>query len=245
MGYRSSIEWTDATWNPVLGCTKVSPGCRNCYAETLSERFRGVPGHPFEDGFDLRLAEHKLNDPLAWKASRRVFTCSMSDLFHERVPLEYIQRVFRVMNRASWHAFQVLTKRSARLSEVSSELNWTPNIWMGVSIENADFVHRVRDLVSVPAALRFLSLEPLLGPITELPLEGIGWVIVGGESGARARPMEPNWVRDIRTQCRRASVAFFLKQLGGRTDKRGGEQAVLDGRQWHEFPRQVSMLPAV
>jgi protein gp37 len=169
----------------------------------------------------------------------------MSDLFHERVPFEYIQRVFRVMNNAHWHIFQVLTKRSSRLAEVSSKLDWTPNVWMGVSVENTDYTHRVHDLASVPATVRFLSVEPLLGPIADLPLGGIEWVIVGGESGAKARPMELGWVRDIRKQCKKAGVAFFLKQLGGRRDKRGGEEAVLDGRQWHEFPHQASMLSAI
>jgi protein gp37 len=245
MSYRSNIEWTDATWNPILGCTKISPGCKNCYAETLAERFRSVPGHPFEQGFDLRLVPQRLNDPLTWKIPRKIFTCSMSDLFHECVPLEYIKRVFTVMNKARWHIFQVLTKRSSRLAEVSPQLDWTPNVWMGVSVENADYVHRVHDLVGVPATVRFLSVEPLLGPITHLPLGGIDWVIVGGESGAKARPMELSWVRDIRKQCKKAGVAFFLKQLGGRRDKRGGEEAVLDGRQWHEFPHQASMLSAL
>jgi protein gp37 len=245
MSYRSSIEWTDATWNPILGCTKISPGCKNCYAETLAERFRGVPCHPFEQGFDLRLVPPRLDDPLTWKAPRKIFTCSMSDLFHERVSLEYIQRVFKVMNKAHWHIFQVLTKRSSWLAEVSPKLDWTPNIWMGVSVENADYVHRVHNLVTVPAAFRFLSVEPLLGLIPNLPLEGIDWVIVGGESGTRARPMELSWVRDIHKQCEKAGVAFFLKQLGGRRDKRGGEEAILDGQQWHEFPREASMLSAL
>jgi len=242
VSYRSSIEWTQATWNPILGCTKISPGCKNCYAEALAERFRGVPGHPFEQGFDLRLVPVRLNDPLAWKVPRKIFTCSMSDLFHERVPLEYIQRIFKVMNEAHWHTFQVLTKRSSRLAEVSRKLDWTRNIWIGVSVESAAYINRVYDLVTVRAAVRFLSLEPLLGPIPDLPLEGIDWVIVGGESGARARPMELGWARDILKQCERAGVAFFLKQLGGKRDKRGGNEAMLDGRQWREFPRKAPML---
>jgi protein gp37 len=169
----------------------------------------------------------------------------MSDLFHERVSLEYIQRVFKVMNKAHWHIFQVLTKHSSRLAEVSPKLDWTPNIWMGVSVENADYVHRVHDLVTVSASVRFLSVEPLLGLIPNLPLEGIDWIIVGGESGTRARPMELSWVRDISKQCKKAGVAFFLKQLGGRRDKRGGEEAILDGRHWHEFPREAAMLSAL
>jgi len=238
MSYRSSIEWTDATWNPVLGCNKISPGCKNCYAEVLAERFRGVPGHPFEKGFDLRLVPHKLDEPLDWKTPRKIFTCSMSDLFHEKVPFEYIRRVFQVMNEAHWHTFQVLTKRSARLAEVSAKLKWSPNIWIGVSVENADYVYRVHHLTAVPAAVRFLSIEPLLGPISELPLDGIHWVIVGGESGPKARPMELSWARQIRKQCKAARVAFFLKQLGGKRDKRGGDEALLDGRMWREFPTQ-------
>jgi protein gp37 len=236
MSYRSSIEWTDATWNPIVGCTKISPGCKNCYAETLAERFRGVPGHPFERGFDLRLVPEKLSDPLAWRTPRKIFTCSMSDVFHERVPLEYVRQIFDVMNSASWHIFQVLTKRSARLAQLSDSFEWTRNIWMGVSVENAGYTQRVRDLITVPAAVHFLSLEPLLGPVPDLPLEGIDWVIVGGESGLKARPMEVGWAREIQEQCNKAGVPFFLKQLGGRRAKRGGEDAILDGRQWHEFP---------
>jgi len=236
MGYRSSIEWTDATWNPIVGCTKVSQGCKNCYAETLAERFRGVVGHPFEQGFDLRLVPQKLQEPLGWTTGRRIFTCSMSDVFHEMIPMDYVEQIFEVMNRGDWHVFQVLTKRSARLVELGNHLKWTSNIWMGVSIESADHVGRADELVAVPAAVHFLSVEPLLGPIPMLPLEGIDWVIVGGESGARARPMDIAWVRSIRQQCERAGVPFFLKQLGGRRDKRGGQQALLDGREWRQFP---------
>ncbi len=237
MSYHSKIEWTDATWNPVVGCTKVSLGCKNCYAETFAERFRGVPNHAFERGFDLRLVPDKLNEPLKWNTPRKIFTCSMSDLFHESVPIEYLSRVFQVMNEAHWHTFQVLTKRSARLAELSTKLKWSPNIWIGVSVENANHVNRIYDLLKVPARLRFISVEPLLGPILELPLDGIDWVIVGGESGPKARPMELSWARLIRKQCRKAGVAFFLKQLGGKQDKRGGTEAVLDGRRWHEFPK--------
>lgn len=236
MSYQTSIEWTDSTWNPIIGCNKVSQGCKNCYAETLAERFRGVPGHPFERGFDLRLVPSKLDEPLKWKRAKKIFTCSMSDLFHEAVPVEYVERVFETMNRASWHTFQVLTKRSRRLLALSSRLNWTSNIWMGVSIENADNANRAVDLSQVPASIRFISAEPLLGPIPSLPLDGISWVIVGGESGVKSRPMEIAWARDIQKQCRHRKVAYFLKQLGGRIDKRGGAQAKLDGRRWIEFP---------
>jgi protein gp37 len=236
MSGQSNIEWTDATWNPVRGCTKVSPGCKFCYAEALAERFRGVLGHPYEQGFDLRLVPEKLLEPLHWKQPRKIFVNSMSDLFHENVPFDYIQSAFDVMVKAYWHTFQVLTKRSDRMVELSQYLPWPPNVWMGVSVESAPYIYRSEDLASVPAAIRFLSVEPLLGAIPALPLHGIDWVIVGGESGPHARPMELGWARDIRDQCQRIGVAFFLKQLGGRRKKRGGEHAVLDGRKWHEFP---------
>jgi protein gp37 len=236
MSYHSKIEWTDASWNPILGCTKISPGCQNCYAETLAERFRGVPGHPFERGFDLRLVKEKLTLPLDWRKPRKIFVCSMSDLFHERVPDDYIAGVFDVMAEAKWHTFQVLTKRSARIVELGRRLPWSSNIWMGVSVENAAYTYRAQHLSGVSAAVRFLSLEPLLGPIPDLPLYGIDWVIVGGESGRKARPMALAWARSIRRQCARAGVPFFLKQLGGRGSKRGGAEALLDGRQWHQFP---------
>jgi protein gp37 len=239
MAERTAIEWTDATWNPVRGCTKVSPGCKNCYALTFAERFRGVPGHPFEHGFDLRLVPEKLEDPLRWRAARRIFVNSMSDLFHEAVPLDYIRRVFDIAGRAPQHQFQILTKRSRRLIELAPELPWHPNVWMGVSVENAFYAGRATDLAQVPAAVRFLSVEPLLGPIPALPLDGIDWVIVGGESGARARPLRREWVRQIRDQCRQRDVAFFFKQWGGRFPKSGGRE--LDGKEWNELP---SPLPA-
>jgi protein gp37 len=242
MGTRSNIEWTDATWNPVRGCTKVSPGCKYCYAEAIAERFRGVPNHPFEHGFDLRLVPEKLTEPLHWKYPRKIFVNSMSDLFHERIPFEYILQVFEVMAKASWHTFQVLTKRSERLVELSPQLPWPRNVWMGVSVENARYAHRARHLARVPSHVRFLSVEPLLGPIPDLPLDRIDWVIVGGESGPCARPMDLAWVRDIRDQCTRRGVAFFLKQLGGRLEKRGGSKAVLDGRQWRAFPEIASVI---
>ena len=230
----SSIEWTDATWNPVRGCTKISPGCKHCYAETFAERFRGVPGHPFEQGFDLRIVEDALELPLRWRTPRRIFVNSMSDLFHEKVPDEYIHRVFDVMHRASQHEFQVLTKRSERMVEVTSKLSISTNVWMGVSVENVDYVSRIDDLRKVRAAVRFLSIEPLLGPIDRVPLRGIHWVIVGGESGPRARPMDPAWVRSIRDQCDKAKVPFFFKQWGGVQKKRHGR--LLDDRTWDEMP---------
>lgn len=234
MSMSTSIEWTDATWNPVRGCTKVSPGCKNCYALRFAERFRGVPGHPFEWGFDLRLVPEKLEEPLRWKAPRRIFVNSMSDLFHERIPVDYIRSVFDVMGRAPQHQFQVLTKRSARLMELAGELPWHANVWMGVSVENQRYVARARDLAKVPSQVRFLSVEPLIGPIPNLPLDGIHWVIVGGESGWRRRPIEQAWVREIRDQCEAHEVPFFFKQWGGRFPKSGGRE--LDGREWSEFP---------
>ncbi len=236
MSYNSKIEWTEASWNPVIGCTKVSSGCKYCYAEALAERFRGIPGHAFERGFDLRLVPEKLAEPLKWKMPRKIFVCSMSDLFHERIPFEYIRQVFEVMSNARHHTFQVLTKRDSRLKSFSSSLPWPKNIWIGVTVESAAYTHRIDNLLSVPAAVKFLSLEPLLGPINDIKLDAIDWVIVGGESGLNARPMDIDWARDIKEQCNDAGVPFFLKQLGGRNGKRGGADAVLDGRQWHESP---------
>lgn len=238
MSDQSAIEWTDATWNPVRGCTKISPGCKHCYAETFAERFRGVPDHPFEQGFDLRLVPEALQLPLKWKRGRFVFVNSMSDLFHEDIPVDYIQRVFDVMRAASQHQFQVLTKRADRLAELASNLQFAPNIWMGVSVENATYAKRIDSLRQVPAHIRFLSVEPLLGPIDHLPLDGIHWVIVGGESGHRARPMAPEWVRSIRDQCRSAKVPFFFKQWGGVFKSRTGRE--LDGRTWDEMPKFVT-----
>jgi protein gp37 len=232
---RSEIEWTDATWNPVLGCTKVSPGCKHCYAETLAERFRGVPDHPFERGFDLRLVPHALERPRRWRRGRLVFVNSMSDLFHEEVPLSYVQRVFEVMQDCPQHRFQVLTKRAGRLAEIASELPWPDNVWMGVSVETAAYAWRIHELRKVPAAVRFLSIEPMLGPVGRLPLKGIDWVIVGGESGAGARPMRAEWVRSVQRQCERAGVAFFFKQWGGVRKKAAGR--LLDGREWNGMPR--------
>jgi protein gp37 len=245
MSDRSAIEWTDATWNPARGCTKVSPGCKHCYAETFAERFRGVPGHPFEQGFDLRLVPERLSQPLQWTKPRRIFVNSMSDLFHENIPMDYIHRVFAVMVEAHWHNFQVLTKRSKRLIAVCNELPWPPNVWMGVSIESAEYVWRAFDLLKTPAQVKFVSAEPLLGPILELPLKGLDWVIVGGESGRHARTMELDWARELRNQCRKHGVAFFLKQLGGRRRKRSGTEATLDGRRWMEWPQMPRQLITV
>ena len=241
MSTNSKIEWTDITWNPLRGCTKISPGCKHCYAERFAERFRGVPGHPFEQGFDLRLVPHKLSEPLRWKKPQRIFVNSMSDLFHDEVPLEYIQSVFNVMNQADWHQYQVLTKRAERLEALSGQLPWRPHIWMGVSVENADYLWRVDHLRHTNAHVKFLSIEPLLGPLGSVNLRGIDWVIVGGESGPGARPMNPEWVTDIRDQCVREGVAFFFKQWGGVQKKRYGRE--LQGRTWDELPELVTLRP--
>ena len=234
MGMGTNIEWTDATWNPIRGCTKVSPGCKHCYAEAFAERWRGVAGHPYEQGFDLRLVPEKLREPLSWKQPRRVFVNSMSDLFHEDVPELFIRQVFDMMTKAHWHTFQVLTKRSARLRKLAPRLTWSDNVWMGVSVENSDYLHRVTDLVTVPCTVRFLSIEPILGPINHLQLDGVSWVIVGGESGHGHRSPEEAWIVSVRDQCLAAGVPFFFKQWGGRTPKAGGR--LLDGEEWNEMP---------
>jgi protein gp37 len=234
MSESSRIEWTEATWNPVTGCTKVSPGCAHCYAETFAERFRGVPRHPYEHGFDLQLRTERLSLPLAWKRPRRVFVDSMSDLFHEDVPEDFIQKVFGVMQAASRHQFQILTKRHDRLAEIAPRLPWPENVWMGVSIENNRFVVRADRLRSVPAVVRFISAEPLLGPLPDLDLAGIDWLIAGGESGPRHRKPKSEWFADLRDQCHAAGVPFFFKQWGGRNPKASGR--LLDGRTWDEYP---------
>jgi protein gp37 len=241
MSLNSQIEWTEATWNPVTGCTQVSPGCAHCYAKTFAERFRGVPGHPYEHGFDLMLRPERLAQPLQWRKPQLVFVNSMSDLFHEDVPESYIQEVFHVMKQANWHTFQVLTKRSARMADMSSRLEIPDNVWMGVSVENKRWTTRIDDLRLVAAQTRFLSCEPLLGPLDELNLDGISWVIVGGESGHRARRMQPDWVRGIREQCHHASVAFFFKQWGAYDEagiRRGKKKSgrVLDSKTWDSLP---------
>jgi len=238
MADRSQIEWTDATWNPVTGCTKVSAGCDNCYAERFSERFRGVPGHPFSTGFDLTLRPERLEQPLAWKKSRMIFVNSMSDLFHKNVPVSYVAQVFDVMERADQHVFQVLTKRSSLMRNFVNARYGTrktpPHIWLGVSIESPKVLVRLEHLQQAKASVRFVSFEPLLERIGKLSLEGVDWAIVGGESGHRARPIKPVWVRELRDQCQAQNVAFFFKQWGGRTPKARGN--VIDGRQWLDFP---------
>jgi protein gp37 len=242
MSEHSSIEWTDATWNPVRGCTKISPGCAHCYAETFSERFRGVRGHPYEQGFDLRLVPEKLSEPLHWRRPRMIFVNSMSDLFHKDVPDDYIVAVARVMKLARWHTFQVLTKRSERLRDLlASKLAFVSDdrhIWWGVSVEDRKHgLPRVPHLRAAPAVIRFLSVEPLLEDLGTFDLAGIAWVIVGGESGPGARPMQPAWVRSVRALCRRAEIPFFFKQWGGPQKKMAGRR--LDGRTYDEMPQIV------
>ncbi len=243
MADKSAIEWTDATWNPVTGCTQVSPGCDHCYALTFAERFRGVEGHPYQQGFDLRLWPGRLEVPLRWKKSRRVFVNSMSDLFHRDVPDDFIEQVFTVMAHADQHIYQVLTKRPDRMLRLLQRASWwepRAHIWLGTSVELDRFQWRVDKLREIPSTVRFISAEPLLGPLTTLDLEGIHWVITGGESGHGHRPMDPQWVRDIRDRCITQGVAFFHKQWGGRTPKAGGR--ALDGRTWDEFPDVARLL---
>jgi len=239
----TAIEWTDATWNPTTGCDRVSPGCDHCYALALAPRLKAMGSAKYQNdgdprtsgpGFGVTTHEHTLGVPLRWQKPRMVFVNSMSDLFHARVPMEFVARVFAVMAATPQHTYQVLTKRAMRLRRLAPNLPWPANVWMGVSVENLDVTHRVDDLRGVPAAVRFLSCEPLLGPLHELDLDRIGWVIAGGESGSGARPMHPDWVRSLRDQCQTAEVPFFFKQWGGRTPKSGGRE--LDGRTWDEFP---------
>jgi protein gp37 len=239
----SAIEWTDATWNPVRGCTKISPGCKHCYAEVFAERFRGVPGHPYEQGFDLRLVPEKLAEPLRWQTPKMIFVNSMSDLFHEGVSEDYIEAVARVMVKADWHTYQILTKRSARMASLlSGRLRFAAenrHIWWGVSLEDKEHgLPRLRDLQKSPASVRFLSIEPLLEGLGHLNLRGIHWVIVGGESGHGARPLKKEWVTSIRDQCAEAGVPFFFKQWGGIRKKLAGR--ALDGRTYDGFPIRVS-----
>ena len=232
----SKIEWTKSTWNPLTGCNKLSPGCKHCYAERMALRLQAMGQPNYRNGFKLTLHEHVLELPLHWKRPQMIFVNSMSDLFHKNVPFEFefIQKVFQIMMEASWHTFQVLTKRSNRLLELDEQLTWPDNVWMGVSVENKDYTFRIDHLRQTQAKTKFLSLEPLLGPLQDLNLSGIDWVIVGGESGPNARPMQRSWVVDIRNQCQTAKVPFFFKQWGGVNKKKAGRE--LDGRTWDELP---------
>ena len=242
MADSSAIEWTDATWNPVTGCTKISLGCDNCYAERFAERFRGVPNHPFEQGFDLMLRPERLDQPRGWRRPRMIFVNSMSDLFHKDVPSSFVDQVFETMEATPQHTYQLLTKRSSRLRSYLRQrygVGLAPaHIWCGVSVEDRQTANRIRHLREAPARIRFLSIEPLLGPLDAVDLHGMDWVIVGGESGPRARPLEADWVRSLRDQAQEQRVAFFFKQWGGARPKSGGRD--LDGREWNEFPPQLS-----
>ena len=234
---QSSIEWTEQTWNPVTGCTKISPGCKFCYAEKFAARLEAMGVENYRNGFKLTLHPHMLNKPLQWKKPSVIFVNSMSDLFHKDVPEEFILAVFETMNKAHWHQFQVLTKRPERVLEMNKKLKWTPNIWMGTSVENEDYMDRIDDLRKTSAKIKFLSLEPLLGALPKMNLKKIDWVIVGGESGWKARPMQLEWVLDIQRQCERADVPFFFKQWGGKNKKLTGR--TLNGRTWDEMPRTI------
>lgn len=241
MANHSGIEWTEATWNPLTGCTKVSPGCKHCYAERMAWRLKAMGQPNYANGFKLTMHEHILERPLQWKKPQMIFVNSMSDLFHQDVPFDFIQKVFSVMRCASWHTFQVLTKRSARLAEMDQQIDWPANVWVGVSVENSDYAFRVDHLRQIGSPVKFLSLEPLLGPLPDLDLHAIDWVIVGGESGPSARTMEEEWVIDIKEQCCTANIPFFFKQWGGVHKKRNGR--ILQGRTWDEFPAKAAVLP--
>ncbi len=239
MSVSSHIEWTDSTWNPITGCTKISPGCKYCYAERMAKRLQAMGQANYRDGFNLALHEDVLEYPLNWKKPQNIFVNSMSDLFHEHVPVVFVLKMFDVMKRAYWHRFQILTKRSHRLLELDGQLIWASNIWMGVSVENANYTYRIDHLRKTSAAVKFLSIEPLLGSVGKLDLNGIDWVIVGGESGPKARPMQPSWVVGIRDQCLAVNVPFFFKQWGGANKKKAGR--MLEGRTWDEMPSMASI----
>jgi protein gp37 len=234
---QSSIEWTEQTWNPVTGCTKISPGCKFCYAERFAKRLQAMGAENYRNGFKLTLHSHMLERPLEWRKPSIIFVNSMSDLFHKDVPEEFILAVFHTMNRAHWHQFQILTKRPERVLAMNKKINWTPNIWMGTSVESNEYVDRIDVLRKTSAKIKFLSLEPLLSALPTLNLKKIDWVIVGGESGPKARPMKPEWVLEIKRQCRRAVVPFFFKQWGGKNKKQAGR--ILNGRTWDEMPRTL------
>lgn len=241
MAQSSHIEWTDATWNPVTGCTKISPGCKNCYADRMARRLYAMGQPRYRNGFDVTLHRDLLEQPLFWTQPRKIFVNSMSDLFHPEIPEDFIRAVFDVMGRAYWHTFQILTKRSERLLELAPQLSWHDNVWMGVSVENTEYAYRIEHLRKVPAAVRFLSVEPLLGPIPRLSLQRIDWVIVGGESGPKSRVIKPEWARQIRDRCIAQGVPFFFKQWGGTRKKLTGRE--LDGRTWDEMPDSKSTKP--
>ncbi len=235
----SKIEWTESTWNPLTGCTKISPGCKNCYAERMAKRLQAMGIEKYRNGFTLTLHPDVLEEPLRCTKPQMIFVNSMSDLFHQDVPLDFILRIFDIMHHAHWHQFQILTKRAERMLELDPYIEWPENVWMGVSIENSNYIYRIDLLRRTHASIKFLSLEPLLGPLSNLDLKGINWVIVGGESGPHARPIQPEWVYEIRDQCIKAQVPFFFKQWGGMNKKRSGR--LLDNRTWDELPREISL----
>ena len=239
MAQNSKIEWTESTWNPVTGCTKISAGCKNCYAERMALRLKAAGSPNYANGFKVTLHPHALEIPLRWKQPRTIFVNSMSDLFHKDVPFDFISKIFDIMRRAPHHRFQILTKRSNRLLKLSSKLTWPENVWMGVTVENADCTFRIDDLRKTGAAIKFISFEPLLDPIPNIDLKGIDWVIVGGESGPKARPMKPEWATNIRDQCLSANVPFFFKQWGGVNKKKNGR--LLDDRTWDDTPETANL----
>ena len=242
MSLSSKIEWTEATWNPVTGCSKVSPGCANCYAETLAKRLKAMGNPSYFNGFEVTCHDRMLKLPLSWNKPRVVFVNSMSDLFHEEVPFDFIQRVFNTMREANQHSFQVLTKRSERLTEMNGHIDWPDNVWMGVSVENADYLYRLDHLRAVNAAVKFVSFEPLIAPLGDIDLYGIDWVVVGGESGPKSRKIKSEWILDIKTQCEEAKVPFFFKQWGGTNKKKAGR--LLLGRTWDEMPLTANLVSA-
>lgn len=256
MAIQTTIEWTDATWNPVTGCTEVSPGCDNCYARTFAERWRGIQGHHYEQGFDVKLWPSRLEYPLHWKKPRRIFVNSMSDLFHKDVPTNFILDVFSTMVKADWHTYQILTKRPSRLVKLAPVISdhlakltdtndhpiWPQHIWFGVSVETIKYKWRVDKLRLIPAAIKFISAEPLLGSLKNLDLSEINWLIAGGESGPNHRPCKPEWVRELRDNCQKSEVAFFFKQWGGRTPKSGGRE--LDGETYNSYPENTTLVPS-
>lgn len=237
MALKSSIEWTESTWNPVTGCNKISSGCKNCYAERMAKRLKAMGSENYDNGFKLTTHNHAVNLPLQWRKPQVIFVNSMSDLFHKNVSLDFILKVFETMNKAHWHIFQVLTKRSDRLLELNKYLPWSKNIWMGVSVENQDYTFRIKDLCKTDATIKFLSIEPLIGPISRFSLKNIDWVIVGGESGPKSRPMKEEWVTSIRDKCLKQVVPFFFKQWGGVQKKKNGRE--LKGRTWDEMPQNI------
>ncbi|MEW6519584.1 MAG: phage Gp37/Gp68 family protein [Thermodesulfobacteriota bacterium] len=240
MAQTSSIEWTDATWNPVTGCTKISPGCKNCYAERMAKRLHAMGQNRYRNCFEVTLHHDLLRQPQKWTKPKTIFVNSMSDLFHKNVPFDFIKKIFDTMNQTPWHTYQILTKRAHRLAQLVNKVEWSKNIWVGVSVESQQFTERINHLHNIPAFVRFLSIEPLVGPITNLPLSNIDWVIVGGESGPHARPMEAEWVRTIRDICINRQVPFFFKQWGGTRKTLSGR--VLDGKKWSQFPTHYNRM---